>query len=343
MRPLRCVPLVCALAACGREEPFQARFTVRGRWPLAPEVVYRIEAEGGPVPAEAMRSAVAAAIAAWTSTGCVSFREARPDEAPGLVLAWRRGAHDACVPFGPDPGVAHAGPVGPGSFVHFDAARAWSAPGSEQAGSLSLEQAALHELGHVLGLDHSPDEDSTLYPEPSPARARLSRGDRDGIHSLYGGGSAAPGDLEVTSASGTRALVLHEVAPPELAQWSLFDTDGDGDEEVLVAVPLASTGGALWSYHFAPGPVLHHTIGPLYGVTGPGARVSFAVGPGGERLILIDHPDARRQARVFDEHGLVRVLEEEMELPEVVVEEVEVRRGDLDGDGSVEVVMRRRK
>jgi integrin beta 1 len=338
----RSVPLFVLLASCGSEEPFQARFTVRGRWAGECEVVYRIEAQGGPVPAAAVRRAIAAAMAAWSATGCASFREACEGEVPGLVLGWRTGAHGACAPFGTDPGVAHAGPVGPESFVHFDAARAWSAPGFEQEGGLSLEQAALHEIGHVLGLDHSPDEDSAMHPEPSAERARLSRGDLDGIHSLYGGGRAAPGDLEVSRADGSLALVLHEVAPAGVAEWSLFDSDGDGDLEVLVAVPLASTGGALWAYHFAPGPVLERTVGPMYGVTGPRARVSFAVGAGGRRLVLIDHPDAPLQARAFDEHGLVRALEEELELPAAAAEELDVRTGDLDGDGTAETVRWRR-
>jgi hypothetical protein len=264
-----CLALVAlALVACA--EPERARFALRGRWPGERDIAYRIDAAGGPLAPAEFRAALGAALAQWEATGCVRFREG--PEAPELVLRWETEAHADGVAFGLDPGVAHAGPVGPGTFVCFDPARDWGA-------TLSLRQAALHELGHVLGLDHSPDETAVMYPEPGVERARLGASDRAALHSLYGGGTPARGDLVVRAADGGE-LVLHAVAPAGEAEWSLLDADGDGDDEILVWAPEEH--GELWIHDFAPGPVLARTRGPIHGALELGQRAPNALADEGE-------------------------------------------------------------
>jgi hypothetical protein len=253
--------LAALLAAC-HEAPFQARFAVRGRWRGEREIAYELEAQHGALAPAQLARAVRSALDEWAATGCATFHEARAGEAPALTFAWAFDEHGACVPFGRDPSVAHAGPVGPGTCVHFDAQRAWDVE--------SLRRAALHEIGHVLGLDHSPDEGAVMYPEPSPDRAHLAQSDLAAIHSLYGGGASASGDLVITK--GGEELVLHAVAPPELTDWKLADTDADGVLEVLVWRTDAAGHGALWSHHFAPGPRLERSSGPVYGAVLPGTR-----------------------------------------------------------------------
>lgn len=308
-----------------------ARFAVRGRWDGPREITYRIEPDQSPLAPAVFARAVRAALAEWESTGCFAFREADVADEPPLIFAWRTGAHEDCPAFGADPGVAHAGPVGPWTFVHFDAEREWSAP--------SLRRAALHEIGHVLGLDHAPDEAAVMYPEPGPERARLAPSDRAGIHSLYGGGADAPGDLVVTS--GEVRLVLRSVAPAEVTDWTLFDTDGDGDDEVVVWRTDAAGRGALWSYHFARGPLLARTIGPLYGATAPGSEVELVRLPDGARLIVLEREGSAPQARRFDARGLLDLFEGELPPnPAPPRARVDAPEGDLDGDGERERVRR---
>lgn len=341
MRALLLVALLGA-GACSDPQPFQARFSVRGRWNGPRELACRVEPDDGPVAAAAFEAALREALDTWSATGLVSYTLVAPELEANVVFAWRRGLHDACTPFGTDPSVAHTGPVGPGTFVHFDSSRAWSAPGAEQADGLDLAQAALHELGHVLGLDHSPDELCVMYPEPSPARRRLGRSDLAGLQALYGGATRGPGDLEVLGAEAASVLVLPAVAPRELCAFTAFDADGDGDDELLLwrTDDAPAAGGALWQFHFGPGPELVRTLGPLYGVAAPRAELTFARAADGTRLVV--QSGARGQVlRRFDEFGLVQELDgEPQSSASARGASSEECAGDLDGDGRSERVRR---
>jgi hypothetical protein len=316
------------LAAC-HAEPSPACFAVRGRWRGERVISYRLEAESGALaPAEFARS-IRAALDEWAATGCASFHEARVDETPALSFSWANDAHGDCVPFGADPSLAHAGPVGPDTFVHFDSERAWTSP--------VLRQAALHEIGHVLGLDHSSDEAAVMYAEPSPARRHLAPSDLAGIHSLYGGGASARGDLVVTR--NRTELVLHSVAPPELCDWTLFDTDGDGDAEIVTWRTDAA--GAMCCYHFADGPALVCTLGPLYGLSGQGSELELLCTPDGERLLILRPERGEPVVRAFDAQGMPRSFDGQVPIQAGVGASSRPQRGDLDGDGTLETVTRR--
>ncbi|KAJ6877764.1 metalloendoproteinase 1-like [Populus alba x Populus x berolinensis] len=70
--------------------------------------------------------------------------------------------------------------------LHFDAEEKWSAnPAMDQ---FDLESVAVHEIGHLLGLDHSSDSNAVMYSGiPSGTKKRdLAQDDIDGIHALYG-------------------------------------------------------------------------------------------------------------------------------------------------------------
>jgi len=330
---LLAVSASCSPTADEPELPFQALFAVRGRWSGERELRLFVEDEPGPLARGELLAAVRAALQVWSKAGACTGALVETREAASVVLGWRRGAHGECVPFGADPSVAHAGPVGPGSFVHFDAGRAW------REGELSLTHAAVHELGHVLGLDHGPDEESVMFPAPSATRRPLGRSDRAALRALYAVGTETwPGDLTVLRADGRPALVLPAVAPPQWTEFACFDTDGDGDDELLTwrVDDAREAGGALWSFHFAPGPVLERTLGPLYGVSAPGARLAFTRDAAGQRWLSADLGGAHARSLRFDAHGIPAELAE----PAPQLEAPGARRstGDLDGNGEQESV-----
>lgn len=71
--------------------------------------------------------------------------------------------------------------------LHLDADETWAidTPASENA---DLITQLIHELGHVLGLDHNSNRTSIMYPafEPHEVKRVLSDGDITAIQGLYG-------------------------------------------------------------------------------------------------------------------------------------------------------------
>lgn len=314
-------------------------FAVRGRLESPGDLSYRCDGSDGRLSDEVFETTIGRALSGWNATGLVRFRPVRNGEEPDLTFSWASASHGTCRPFGVDFSVAHTGPVGPGNFVHFDAGHRWSPEGSKGE---SLLVVAAHEAGHVLGLDHSADPTALMYADAK--RSEPTASDLAGLHSLYGGGDDHPDDLEIVS--GSDALVMRRIAPAERTAWTLFDSDGDGRDELIVWRTDAPGIGAMTMYHFDAGPRLVGTIGPLLGVVTQGESPSFRTDAEGRRWILSWEPDGTRAVRLFDARGWIRPVtsEERLDAPEIdaaMSHDEQMTSGDLDGDGQPESVARR--
>lgn len=70
--------------------------------------------------------------------------------------------------------------------IRFDTAERWSTGTSTPFNSVSFFSVALHEIGHAIGLDHSTDLATVMYPLNQNQQV-LGAGDILGITTIYGG------------------------------------------------------------------------------------------------------------------------------------------------------------
>lgn len=97
--------------------------------------------------------------------------------------------------------------------------------------SATLQQVALHEIGHALGLAHASDPAAAMYPSVGTANRTLDQTDVAGIQALYGPVAGATAAAPVPGATSVLALHLSEDA------WQ-------GDAQFVVSLDGQQLGGA---------------------------------------------------------------------------------------------------
>ncbi|CCD61839.1 Peptidase metallopeptidase domain-containing protein [Caenorhabditis elegans] len=124
----------------------------------------------------------------WSTVSSVDFREIPPDlvtkQPPDIYIAFEKGEHSDGFPFdGQDGVVAHAFYPRDGR-LHFDAEEQWSLNSVE---GVNLFQTAVHEIGHLLGLEHSMDVRAAMFAAKRPYDPAFTLGDDDvrAIRSLF--------------------------------------------------------------------------------------------------------------------------------------------------------------
>jgi hypothetical protein len=137
------------------------------------------------------RDAVRRAFQTWSAQAGVDFVEVPIENNPVFRVGWHARDHGDGVVFdGPGHTLAHAfypPPCGGAlaGHCHFDEDETWS---NTAGAGVDLESVALHEIGHLLGLDHSQEAGAVMNAEfnVGTQKRALTQDDILGIRSLYG-------------------------------------------------------------------------------------------------------------------------------------------------------------
>lgn len=146
---------------------------------------------------QTMRDLMRRAFDVWCYSANLTVRELPDnDQTADIRVGFRSRDHGDSYPFdGRGTTMAHAFYPGPGigGDIHFDDDENWSfAYGGHARGNdddrVSFYPVALHEIGHSLGIVHSQNKRSIMYPYYSnyDGYTRLSNVDEDSITRLYG-------------------------------------------------------------------------------------------------------------------------------------------------------------
>lgn len=193
-------------------------------WP-DPRLTYGFHNFTSDLSEAAVRRSIRMAADVWSAASSIVFEEVPMSSRPIIRIGFFTGDHGDGRPFdGPDRVLGHAfPPPDPSPFalsgdVHFDDAEHWTdtIPSSDR----DLVSAAIHELGHAIGLEHSTNQDSVMFPILRPRRTLHSE-DVAAVQSLYGGrwiSVSGKADIPRTIGRGPRKVVEEVVFSASVAR-----------------------------------------------------------------------------------------------------------------------------
>ncbi len=141
-----------------------------------------------------IESAISFAFEEWQEYIPIDFIKVNNVDNAIIKISWEPRSHSCVWDFdgrrlGKGNVVAHAGYPNTASRVfgqiHFDMDEVWSVNPRNDL-EIDLQTVALHEIGHVLGLEHSTIEDNVMYEDYVGVNRRLHNDDIQIIQSVYG-------------------------------------------------------------------------------------------------------------------------------------------------------------
>ncbi|MGB3761903.1 MAG: matrixin family metalloprotease [Ornithinimicrobium sp.] len=259
---------------CGMPD-FTPQFATIGAWECR-QLTYAFDVGTPDVPGTAELDAVRAAFATWASATAFSFVQVRPYQSPDIVVGWRP-ADD------PDRSmvgglIAHADfPLGYDLVtsslpkpVHFDSDEvSWGVDGS--ASAHDVETAALHEIGHILGLRHSGDPEAIMYPSIPRGFLQRSPADDDlaGVRRLYPASSVPSGTYTLMQQQTFRYLDAHDSRSRDFSAVTRDQQRDSSQRWVIEPVAVVVTLRQLNSGRFLDA---HESNSHDYAVVTEGAR-----------------------------------------------------------------------
>ncbi|RYG68530.1 matrixin family metalloprotease, partial [bacterium] len=149
------------------------------RWNRDP-LTYSFDNLTGDLNANAVKFHVGNSFRKWAAVTNLGFSEV--GSGGNLRIAFVHGDHGDGSPFdGPGRVLAHAYFPSDGR-VHFDEGEQWV----ENGGGVDLASVAIHEIGHAIGLNHSPVAGSVMFAAYSRPNRDLTNDDIQGAKAMYG-------------------------------------------------------------------------------------------------------------------------------------------------------------
>jgi predicted Zn-dependent protease len=135
-----------------------------------------------------IRRIIGQAFQDWQNYSGLTFEMAKSKETADFKIRFRQEDHGDGYPFdGPGTTLAHAFYPKSGD-IHFDDDEHFTDKYKNDYQEYTLRLVAAHEIGHALGLSHSFEPESLMYPvyQQFNASYTLSNDDQQGIQALYG-------------------------------------------------------------------------------------------------------------------------------------------------------------
>jgi hypothetical protein len=145
-------------------------------------LTYRIENFTPDLNQDIVRRAILDGLNQWSSVTPLRFSQVT--SGGHIRISFASGDHGDGYPFdGPSGVLAHAFYPQDGR-CHFDEAETWT--DDNPPSGIDLATVAVHELGHILGLNHSSETQAVMYAYYGGRRRSLHSDDIAGIQSIYG-------------------------------------------------------------------------------------------------------------------------------------------------------------
>ncbi|KHJ43948.1 peptidoglycan binding domain protein, partial [Trichuris suis] len=115
----------------------------------------------------------------WSSASKRALRFSEHENGDGKAnfnIFFARGDHNDSLPFDGRAGIVAHGFYPTNGNLHFDADEQWTL---YMADGINLYQTAMHEIGHLLGLEHSNDYNAVMFPINRPYDPLFKLGDDD--------------------------------------------------------------------------------------------------------------------------------------------------------------------